>query len=80
MQQRQSKNLNLAAQANDNDIHATSGQPADKHLDVGSGEEESPEGLDVQTEAIRHAAEDLPAGSRKEDVPVFDRANRSERL
>jgi hypothetical protein len=56
-------------------------QPAEAHFDVGSGEEETPDGLDAEAEAVRQAAEEgsleAPEG---EDVPVFDQANRSERI
>lgn len=56
-------------------------QPTDHHYDVGSGEEETSDGFDPQTEAVRKAAEDTPSGgSEEEDIPVFDRADEAERL
>lgn len=46
--------------------------------DAGSGANETIDGLDSTSEAIRHAAEDIPTGQRPEgpmeSVPVFDRA------
>jgi hypothetical protein len=46
--------------------------------DAGSGANETTDGLDASTEALRHAAEDTPSGALPEDVeivPVFDRAD-----
>lgn len=46
--------------------------------DAGSGANETIDGLDSTSEAIRHAAEDIPTGQRPEgpidSIPVFDRA------
>jgi hypothetical protein len=45
--------------------------------DSGSAANETIDGLDATTEALRHAAEDTPSGAAPEDVektPVFDRA------
>jgi hypothetical protein len=45
--------------------------------DVGSGANETADGLSALEEALRHAAEDPPSGAgrrRADDVPVFDRA------
>jgi hypothetical protein len=50
--------------------------PPRRH-DAGSGANETTDGLDASTEALRHAAEDTPSGATPEDievVPVFDRA------
>jgi len=50
--------------------------PARPH-DTGSQANETMDGLDATTEALRHAAEDTPSGADAEDVektPVFDRA------
>ena len=50
--------------------------PARPH-DSGSGANETVDGLDSATEALRHAAEDTPSGAGPDDVektPVFDRA------
>jgi hypothetical protein len=56
-------------------------QPAEAHFDVGSGEEETPDGLDPQAEAVRQAAEEGSLETPEdEDVPVFDQADRSERI
>jgi hypothetical protein len=46
--------------------------------DSGSGANETVDGLDANTEALRHAAEDTPSGALPDDpekVPVFDRAD-----
>jgi hypothetical protein len=50
--------------------------PARPH-DPGSQANETVEGLDAETEALRHATEDTPAGTgpgKIEKTPVFDRA------
>jgi hypothetical protein len=46
-----------------------------KH-DAGSQANETDDGLDSETEAVRHAAEDTPTGAneKKKGIPVFDRA------
>jgi hypothetical protein len=44
--------------------------------DTGSQANETVDGLDAETEALRHATEDAPAGPEKiEKTPVFDRAS-----
>ena len=51
--------------------------PARPH-DSGSAANETEDGLDASTEALRHAAEDTPSGAKPDDVektPVFDRAD-----
>lgn len=51
--------------------------PPRRH-DAGSGANETRDGLDATSEALRHAAEDTPSGAVPEDVetvPVFDRAD-----
>ena len=51
--------------------------PARPH-DSGSGANETEDGLDASTEALRHATEDTPSGAMPDDVektPVFDRAD-----
>ena len=49
--------------------------PARPH-DSGSQANETVDGLDAETEALRHATEDAPAGPGKiEKTPVFDRAD-----
>ena len=50
--------------------------PARPH-DSGSAANETEDGLDASTEALRHATEDTPSGATPDDVektPVFDRA------
>jgi hypothetical protein len=51
--------------------------PARPH-DSGSAANETVDGLDASTEALRHAAEDTPTGTGPGDIektPVFDRAD-----
>jgi len=51
--------------------------PARPH-DSGSQANETDDGLDATGEALRHAAEDTPAGDGRgkiEKTPVFDRAD-----
>ncbi len=51
--------------------------PARPH-DSGSAANETADGLDATTEALRHAAEDTPSGTGPGDIektPVFDRAD-----
>jgi hypothetical protein len=51
--------------------------PARPH-DSGSAANETVDGLDAITEALRRAAEDTPTGAAPDDVektPVFDRAD-----
>lgn len=44
--------------------------------DTGSQANETVDGLDAETEALRHATEDAPIGPGKvEKTPVFDRAD-----
>ena len=55
----------------------TGKQVQPRRRDSGSGSNETPDGLDASTEALRHAAEDTPSGASPDDVekvPVFDRA------
>ena len=56
----------------------TDGQVPTKPHDAGSQANETVDGLDSATEALRHAAEDTPSGANPDDVektPVFDRAD-----
>ena len=51
--------------------------------DSGSQANETADGLDAETEALRHAAEDTPSGAVPDDVekvPVFDRAGRAPKI
>jgi hypothetical protein len=51
--------------------------------DAGSHANETVDGLDAASEALRHAAEDTPTGARPDDVettPVFDRADRAPKI
>jgi hypothetical protein len=54
-----------------------------RRRDAGSGANETTDGLDAATEALRHAAEDTPSGALPDDVeavPVFDRADRAPKI
>jgi len=56
--------------------------PARPH-DSGSAANETLDGLDATTEALRHAAEDTPSGAAPDDIektPVFDRADLAPRI
>jgi hypothetical protein len=56
--------------------------PARPH-DSGSAANETVDGLDATTEALRHAAEDTPSGAAPDDVektPVFDRADAAPKI
>ena len=51
--------------------------------DSGSAANETVDGLDATTEAIRHAAEDTPSGTgpgKIEKTPVFDRAGEAPKI
>jgi hypothetical protein len=59
-------------------ITAQTGQVPARPHDSGSAANETVDGLDAITEALRHAAEDTPSNASPDDpekVPVFDRAN-----
>ena len=56
--------------------------PARPH-DSGSAANETVDGLDATTEALRHAAEDTPSGAGPGDIektPVFDRAGAAPKI
>jgi hypothetical protein len=56
--------------------------PARPH-DSGSQANETVDGLDATTKALRHAAEDTPSGANRDDVektPVFDRAGEAPKI
>ena len=66
-----------------NDPTKTDGQVAAKPHDAGSQANETVDGLDATTEALRHAAEDTPIGAKPDDVektPVFDRADMAPKI
>ena len=51
--------------------------------DSGSQANETDDGLDATTEALRHAAEDTPAGDGRgkiDKTPVFDRADQAPKI
>ena len=56
--------------------------PARPH-DSGSQANETVDGLNAETEALRHAAEDTPSAATPNDVekvPVFDRAGQAPKI
>jgi hypothetical protein len=56
--------------------------PARPH-DSGSAANETVDGLDATTEALRHATEDTPSGTGRGDIekiPVFDRAGQAPKI
>jgi hypothetical protein len=60
----------------------TDGKVPTRPHDAGSQANETADGLDAETEALRHAAEDTPAAAPDdvEKVPVFDRAGRAPKI
>jgi hypothetical protein len=51
--------------------------------DSGSQANETVDGLNAETEALRHAAEDTPSAATPDDVekvPVFDRAGQAPKI
>ena len=68
----------MAQQKRDPCTVETGEQVPTRRHDSGSGANETFDGLDATTEALRHAAEDTPAGDGRgkiEKTPVFDRAD-----
>jgi hypothetical protein len=68
--------------ANQNPAKADGKVPTRPH-DSGSQANETIDGLDAETEALRHAAEDTPSAAAPDDVekvPVFDRAGRAPKI
>jgi hypothetical protein len=56
--------------------------PARPH-DAGSGANETVDGLDAMSEALRQAVEETPTGAATDDlekVPVFDRAGEAPKI
>jgi hypothetical protein len=68
----------MAQQKRDPCTVETGEQVTARPHDSGSQANETVDGLDASTEALRHAAEDTPTGTGRGDVektPVFDRAD-----
>jgi hypothetical protein len=68
----------MAQQKRDPCTVETGEQVTARPHDSGSQANETVDGLDASTEALRHAAEDTPTGTGRRDVektPVFDRAD-----
>jgi hypothetical protein len=78
------KEANKMPQKNRDPSTAETGEqvPARPH-DSGSAANETIDGLDATTEALRHAAEDTPSGAARDDVekvPLFDRAGQAPKI
>jgi hypothetical protein len=61
----------------------TGEQVAARPHDSGSAANETVDGLDATTEALRHAAEDTPSGASPDEIgqtPVFDRAGLASKI
>ena len=61
----------------------TGGQVPTRPHDSGSQANETVDGLDAETEVLRHAAEDTPSAAKPDDVekvPVFDRAGQAPKI
>jgi hypothetical protein len=61
----------------------TGGQVPARPHDSGSAANETVDGLDATTEALRHAVEDTPSGAAPDDVekiPMFDRAGEAPKI
>ena len=55
----------------------------ERQNDPGSQANETADGLDAETEALRHVTEDTPSGALPEDIektPVFDRGDAAETI
>ena len=68
--------------ATDLSTDGTKQVPARPH-DSGSAANETVDGLDATTEALRHATEDTPSGTGRgniEKTPVFDRAGQAPKI
>ena len=55
----------------------------ERQNDPGSQANETADGLDSETETLRHATEDTPSGALPEDIektPVFDRGDTAETI
>jgi hypothetical protein len=68
--------------ATDPSTDGTKQVPARPH-DSGSAANETVDGLDATTEALRHATEDTPSGAGRGDIektPVFDRAGQAPKI
>jgi hypothetical protein len=55
----------------------------ERQNDPGSQANETADGLDLETEVLRHATEDTPSGARPEKIertPVFDRGDAAETI
>jgi hypothetical protein len=67
----------------DTDANSGAGQVPARPHDSGSAANETVDGLDATTEALRHAAEDTPSATGPGDIektPVFDRAGAAPKI
>jgi hypothetical protein len=73
----------MTNESRDLDTAETGGQVPARPHDAGSQANETDDGLDATAEALRHAAEDTPAGDGRgkiEKTPVFDRADQAPKI
>ena len=76
---------NLPFNLNEVEVEIVNGnvRVPERQNDPGSQANETADGLDAETEAIRHATEDTPSGALPEDIektPVFDRGDAAETI
>jgi hypothetical protein len=76
---------NLPFNLNEVEVEIVNGnvRVPERQNDPGSQANETADGLDAETEALRHATEDTPSGALPEDIektPVFDRGDAAETI
>ena len=79
------KTNNLPFNLNEVEVEIGNGnvRVPERQNDAGSQANETADGLDAETEALRHATEDTPSGALPEDIektPVFDRGDAAETI
>ena len=79
------KTNNLPFNLNEVEVEIVNGnvRVPERQNDPGSQANETADGLDAETEALRHATEDTPSGALPEDIektPVFDRGDAAETI
>jgi hypothetical protein len=79
------QNNNLPFDLNEVEVEIGDGdvRVPERPNDSGSQANETADGLDAETEALRHATEDTPRGALPADIettPVFDRGDAAETI
>ena len=79
------KTTELPFSQNEVDVEVGDGKVRvpERQNDPGSQANETADGLDLETEVLRHATEDTPSGALPEDIektPVFDRGDAAETI